>query len=164
MGNCGINLATGLQRLLDSQQSFVRNAHAVYLRVRNFAETPTENALYAQLGRSITPASGETGTTDILITPTPAVRMISQHNIGQSQGKLRFGARYFLISATWVASQNPGVSQSALEAYWRGPQIVGLVLDNQLFSIEEDAHEEIGGVTVLWTLSCNAVELSGGNP
>lgn len=154
--SCGINVGYGIQRILDAQQRYVRNAHPVYLRTRNF--TPPTNSLYAQLGYVITPTGEPTGTKDLEIMPRPAVRMISQHNIGMSQGKLRFGARSFIISATFVDKMNVGVDQSALEAFWRQPEIVGLVLDNQLFSIEQIAHEEFGGKTVLWTLDCNANE------
>lgn len=157
MGCSGVNIGYGLQRLIDAQQRFVRNAHPVYLRTRNF--TPPQNSLYAQLGYSITPGDAEAGTTDLCIMPRPAVRMISQHNIGMSQGKLRFGARTFVISATFVDNLNLGINQSALEAFWHGPTIVGLVVDLQLFSIEQVAHEEYGGKTVLWSIDCNANEV-----
>lgn len=152
----GINIGYGFQRILDAQMRFVRNSHPVYLRTRNF--TPPTSSMYSQLGYTITPEGQPSGTTDLLIQPPPSVRMISQHNIGMSQGKLRFGARTFNVSGSFVDSLNAGVDQSELEAFWRGPLIMGLVVDKQLFSIEQISHEDYGGKSILWVLDCNASE------
>lgn len=100
------------------------------------------------------------GTTDILIKPPPTVSMISMHNIGISGGKLRFGARAFAIAATWVAQQCIAQNISDQNQIWRNPNVVGLVCEGMLFSIEDIKHQELAGTTVTWTLICNNTELT----
>jgi hypothetical protein len=154
----GIQLGAGVQRLVDAHLRFVRAAAPVCLRLRNFPDV--QEYPWSQLGFAIAPTGTlETGTTDIVICPPPAIRMISVHNIGQSMGKLRFGARMFFISATFVENQmrEQGLTDQTL--VWRGSNVVGLVTDGLLFSIEDVAHEEVGGRTIAWTLMCNAGEL-----
>lgn len=154
MGNIGF----GIQRIIDAQQRFIRNVRQpVYMRVRNFTEP--QNALWAQLGYRLTPASGPTGTTDMLIDPPPMTRLESMHNIGMSNGKLRFGARSFVISQTFVSAVQSALELSAPEQVWIGQQVVGLVGYNVLWSIESYTPEDLGGETILWTLICNANEL-----
>lgn len=99
------------------------------------------------------------GTTDTQIKPQPSTNMVSVHNIGQSGGKLRFGARYFLISQTFVAAQVTARTLTDQNLVWRDPTVVGLVSENLLFSIEDISHEESSGQTISWMLTCNANEL-----
>jgi hypothetical protein len=155
----GLQFGRGFQRLVDAQMRYVRNAHTVYLRLRNFPDLQQVSQA-VQLGFALTPSGAGTniGTQDIQIDPPPSVKMISIHNIGQSMGKLRFGARQFLISATFVERQVAQQGLTDQDLVFRGPNVVGLVVDNQLFSIENIAHEELAGHTVVWTLTCNAAE------
>ena len=99
------------------------------------------------------------GTTDILITPPPNIEMVSTHNIGQSMGKLRFGARIVTVSQGFVAQQVSAQNLPDQNLVWRGPQVVGLVSENLLFSIEDVNHSELTGNTVFWYLTCNVSEL-----
>lgn len=99
------------------------------------------------------------GTTDILITPPPNIEMVSTHNIGQSMGKLRFGARIVTVSQGFVAQQAMAQNLPDQNLVWRGPQVVGLVSENLLFSIENVDHSELTGNTVFWYLTCNVSEL-----
>jgi len=157
VGYGGLNIGGGIQRLIDSQQRFVRNSRTdIYVRYRNF--TPPQNQLFGQLGFTITPASGPTGTTDVAILPPPETRLISQHNIGMSGGKLRFGAREFIISATFVNAQQSALGLSTPDKLWLSPQFVGLVGYSCLWTVEQIASEELGGIPVIWTLKCNANE------
>lgn len=164
MSSCGVNgIARGLQAVMDAQMRFMRNAHPVYLRLRNFPQSPVvAGNIFQQLGLPYTPLTGPTGTQDLLMSPPPSCRMMSQHNIGMSMGRLRFGARQFIVSGSFVNNLNCidslGLTQSQLEGFWRSPNVVGLVTDNTLFDIASVAHEELGGVTVLWTLDCNGPE------
>lgn len=153
----GVNIGGGIQRIIDNQQRYLRNVREpVYLRVRNFTEP--QNALWAQLGYTLTPASGSTGTTDMLIDPPPMTRMESMHNIGMSAGKLRFGARQFVISQTFVSAVQSALELSAPEQVWIGQQVVGLVGYGVVWSIEAYYPEDLGGETILWNLICNANE------
>jgi hypothetical protein len=153
----GLQFGFGMQRLIDAQMRYVRNAHTVYLRLRNFPDLQQVSQA-VQLGFAITPSGNQVGTEDIQIDPPPSVKMISIHNIGQSMGKLRFGARQFLISATFVEQQKALQGLTHQDLVFRGPNVVGLVVDNQLFSIENIAHEELAGHTVIYTLTCNGPE------
>ncbi|MDE2102961.1 MAG: hypothetical protein KGL39_37300 [Patescibacteria group bacterium] len=147
----------GLRRLVDAQQNFVRAGHPVYLRLRNFPVVQTQQ--WAELGFSITPSGSPTGTSDILIAPPPGVIMMSLHNIGMSAGKFRFGARQFMVSHSFVQAQmtTQGISDP-LQAnqIWEGSNVVGLVMEELLFSIEDVRHQEVAGETVWWLLRCNA--------
>ena len=80
----------GQQRLYDTAQQFFQAGHPVWLRVRNFPDvqnSATQPA--AALGFNVSPTGQATGTTDILITPQPAVESMSASNIARSMGKLR---------------------------------------------------------------------------
>ena len=158
MGNSGLNIGFGFQRLIDAQQRYVQGSRTpIFMRLRNFV--PPTNQLYAQLGYVITPVAGETGTTDIQIVPSPSTRMVSMHNIGMSSGKLRFGARYFLISASFVSAQQLALGLSTPDQLWLCPQFVGIHAYGLLWSVVEYISEEFGGVPVLWQISVNANEV-----
>lgn len=145
---------------IDANMRYLRNSHPVYLRLRNFTAPVQPGNIFAQLGFSQTPTSGPTGTTDFLIDPPPSVRMLSQHDIGMSMGKLLFGARQFGISGSFsckmAALLGLPYDQNGVEQFWYNTQIVGLVTDQLLFDIKQVDHEEVGGVTVMWTLLGNA--------
>jgi hypothetical protein len=152
-----VNFGLGFQRLIANNQQYMRAGDPVYLRLRNFPDV--QNQTWAQLGFSISPTgTAQIGTTDILITPPPGVEMISLHNIGQSMGKLRFGARLFVISANFTDAQVKAQGLSDESLVWRGPNVVGLYCDNQLFSIENINHKEVAGKTVVWMLTCQSNE------
>lgn len=152
----GLNLGLGVQRLIDAQQRYIQNSrYPVMYRVRNFSSQ--QNQLYAQLGYVISP-TGQTGTSDIQIVPPPMTKLISQHNIGMSSGRLRFGAREFVISGSFVEAQQSAFGLATPDDVWTFPQFVGIYAYNVLWSIEQIAPEEVGGMTILWTLRCNANE------
>lgn len=155
----GPNFGYGFQRLIDSHQRYMRAGSTVYLRLKNFPDTQED--LYSELGFMASPSGNSEllGTTDIEISPPCSVEPVSVHNIGQSMGKLRFGAKVFVVSATFVDAQvaEQGLSDQSL--VWRGSNVVGLVADNQLFSIEDVVKKEIAGKTVVWILTCNAAEI-----
>lgn len=158
MGYSGLNIGFGIQRLVDAQQRYTQASRVpIFMRLRNFV--PPTNELYAQLGYTITPGVGQTGTSDILIAPPPSTRLVSMHNIGMSSGKLRFGARYFIISGTFVNAQQAALGVSTPEHLWMSPQFVGIYAYGVLWSVEQYSSEELGGVPVLWILTCNANEI-----
>lgn len=159
----GINFAIGIRRLLDAQQMYMRNTFPFYLRIKNFVDTQPQT--WSQLGFAITPGTPDVGTTDIPIKPPPYSRMVSQRNILMSEGKLRFGARVITISGTFVDAQvrAQGITAPTWEEkqnlVWRSPQVIGLVSEALVFSIEDIAHEELAGQTISWILTCNVGEI-----
>jgi hypothetical protein len=158
MGYNGLNLGFGVQRLIDAQQRYIQNSRTpIMFRLRNFV--PPQNQLYAQLGFTIAPSGSMTGTSDIQITPPPMTKLISQHNIGMSEGKLRFGAREFVISGSFVDAMQSALGLSSPDQVWWCPQVVGIFAYGILFTIEQYAPEEIGGQSILWTLRTNAGEI-----
>ena len=99
------------------------------------------------------------GFTDILIDPPPNIEMVSMHNIGQSGGKLRFGARIVTVSQGFVAQQAAAQGLTDQNLVWRGPQVVGLVSESLMFSIVDINHSELSATSVYWYLTCNVSEL-----
>ena len=153
----GINFGLGVRRLLDAQQKFTRAGLPTYLRLKNFS--PIQGQTWAQMGFRITPSIGATGTVDIVIDPQPSVVNMSLHNIGQSMGKLRLGAKRFLISSTFSDKIAKQYSLSNERQVWEGANVVGLVYDGLLHSIEDIQPEQAAGKTISWILICNANEV-----
>lgn len=155
--NCLPSFACGVQGLLD-QQLGGNNYKPVYLRMRNFAPTePIIDSPAAQLGFSVPASDG--GTTDYLINPLVAYQAVSMFNIGNSGGKLRFGARKFQVSNTFVRkimTTYPAITHE--REVWEGRQTVGLVTDGLLFSIEGIYHDAVSGQPVMWFLTANSNE------
>lgn len=157
MGYSGLNLGFGIQRLIDAQQRYTQASRVpIFMRLRNF--TPPTNELYAQLGYTITPVSGGTGTSDIKIDPPPSSRLVSMHNIGMSGGKLRFGARTFILSGTFINAQQAALGLATPDDLWLCPQFVGIYAYGVLWTVMEYSPEELGGIAVVWSLTCNANE------
>lgn len=150
------NLALGMTRLIDAHQAYFQAAGTIYLRLRNF--TDVQETDWATLGFVISPSGGNTGTVDVLI-PNADSMMMSQHDIGQSMGKLRFGARQVLVSQTFVAAQVAAQNLTDQTLVWRGQNVVGLIIDGLLFEIAQYWHEEVSGTTVSWGLQVNASEI-----
>jgi hypothetical protein len=142
---------------------YVRNGLPVYLRLRNFPDL--QNNLAVQMGFAISPSGGQLGTTDILIGPPlgppPAVQSLSMHSIGMSEGKLRFGAKEFLISSTFSDNMVRLQGYANETDVWSAPNVVGLVTNGALYSIEDIRFEQLAGKTVTWKLLTNAVGVGG---
>jgi len=156
----GISFGTGMQYLFDAHQRYTRAALPVFLRVKNFKEEGD----YIEVGVPYAPTgtqSFETGYTDIRIIPPPAVQDVSMHNIGLMAGALRFGARIFIVSNSFVVNQMEQYQLTDPYSVFRqrdGYEAVGLLYNNRLFSIESMTHKEIAGKTINWKLICNALE------
>jgi hypothetical protein len=164
----GIPFGQGLQFLVDAQQRYVRAGLPVYLRVKNWAEEGDYLEVgvpYAPTGNTAETAAA--GYTDILIDPPPQVQDVSLHNIGLLAGRLNFGSRIFLISNSWVLSQMAEFQLTDPYSVFRardGNQAVGLLYNQRLFSIESLTHKEVAGLTILWKLTCNALEIVTDSP
>lgn len=157
MGSCLPSFACGIQSLLNQQLSG-NNFKPVYLRMRNFVPTePIIESPAAQLGYTVPASDG--GTTDELINPLVSYTPVSAYNIGNSGGKLRFGARKFNVSNTFVSRIMSKYGIAFGRQVFEGRQTVGLVTDGVLFSIEGVDHEEVSGQSVMWFLVANANEL-----
>lgn len=167
----GIPFAAGIQMLLDGQRQYLRGGLDCFIRVNNFAPSGD----FIEVGVPYAP-SGDAylnqGFVDILILPPPATKSVPFHDIGISGGKLMFGARIFWISHTFVQKMldtypnikggynvfrnwdSPdGTSQTDGTAY-----VMGLIYNNQLYSIDDIGRTEVGGVTIDWKLTCNTQE------
>lgn len=153
----GFQFGYGFQQLIDARMRWLVVSGPVYYRRRKFDPETSRATDAARLGFGVTLAGGA-GTEDILIDPPASYQMLSVHNIGMSAGKLRFGARQFLVSATWVSAQACEQGLSDPSEVWRSNRTVGLVTDNLLFSIEDVTHADLGQV-LGWMLTCNANEL-----
>jgi hypothetical protein len=153
----GPNFAIGLQRLQDARMRYLRTSCPTWIRYKNFGDV--RNQQWAQLGFQITPnpADAPVGTTDVFIDPWPCHNTMSLHNIGMSGGKLRFGAVQFFISATFITQQAALLGLPDPYQVWE--QVLGLVSENVLFSIEDIQHEDVSGQILNWIIVCNRNEL-----
>ena len=153
------SLGGSLQFLIDNNLTFVRSGHDAYLRLRNFPDQQTQT--YSQLGFSVVPTGNvpTTGYTDVLIVPPPSVLPVSVHNIGQSMGKLRFGAKIFGVSNTFIANQaaDMGITDDLYDIFIN-QYVIGIYYEDMLFSIENITRRVVGGATIFWNLTCNHVE------
>ena len=158
----GMLFASGLEMLLDGQLRFTRGGLQCFLRAQNFANQGD----FQEVGVPFAPTgtdAAQTGYTDILIDPPPAVTAISTHDIGLSGGKLMFGARKFLISDTFVSNmmqQYPGiVDPYDVFRNWDGQTpVIGIIYDNRMFSIEDIMPRELAGQRISWTIKANYIE------
>ena len=154
----GINFGLGIQRLVDAQQKYMRAGAPVYLRVRNTLPDQSNDA--EGLGFPVA-ASGAMvgGTTDILISPPPAVNVLSIGAIGMSGGQLRLGARNFLISGTFVREIAQRFSFPDLMEVWRSGLVVGLVTENVLYAIVGvPSSDDVAALSVTWMVTGNGPE------
>jgi len=154
----GIPFAYGVRFLYDQHLSFWRPGLPVALRIRNF-EVPESG--YAELGFSFSPSGQmalDQGFTDICIKPQPEVKDVSFRDIGLNQGRLNFGARIFAVSHTFVLRRMKEMKYTDPYQVWRDPSVIGIFYNGRLFSIVVPLHEEYGGQTLVWNLTCNAPE------
>lgn len=156
--------AQGLVMVVDGQMRYLREGQQTFLRLQNFPN----NGDFQEVGVPYAPtgtasAANQTGFTDILIDPPPETTDVPDRDIGLSGGKLMFGAREFIISATFVQDMRqeyPGVTDD-IQVFrnWDGiTPVIGIVYSNQLFSIEDILSREFGGQIISYTLMCNAIE------
>ena len=153
----GPDFSFGVQRLIGAVQRYTGATTPVYMRFRNYATLPQTQA--AMLGLPVTPdpLMVTPGTSDVLVDPPPSMNTLSLHDIGISGGKLRFGAKSFLIQAGWVSAQAQTFGFTDPKLVFN--QAVGVVNENMLYSIEDIQHEAVTGCIVSWILVCNANEL-----
>jgi hypothetical protein len=157
----GLPMGEGLRFLIDGQTRFLRSGLEVFLRVQNFKPSGD----WQEMGFVYTPSNpADTGYADIVIDPPPQVKDVSMHNIGMSGGKLLIGARYFIISQTFVnkiREQNTNIPDDiSVWSAWDGETpVVGIMYENRMHQIVTYAHNEIGGETITWRLTCNRVDV-----
>jgi hypothetical protein len=150
--------AWGIRSLADTYFRYFQPGLACALRLQ-VVDTSTVD--YGRLGfvPSVTGAQpGQSGVVDIPIQPPADVQEVSMHNIGQSGGRLQFGARTFLVSHTFVLQQMQDRDLQDPYLVWRDPLVMGLYYNQRLFSIESITHEDVGSEVTLWKLVCNAME------
>ena len=161
----------GLQMMLDGQQRYVRGGFQCFLRVQNFPPTGAFQELGLQIAATGSMPNGS-GFTDILIDPPPEILDVSMHNIGQSGGKLQFGAKIFKISHTFVEvilMTYPAI----LDSYdvfrdWDGglnqtgqqtASTIGFIYGDRMYSVEDIKQSVAGGRILEWVVTGNVHEL-----
>lgn len=149
--------ANGLRMISDGWLRFFQPGLSCWLRLQVFDPSSTD---FAQLGFIPTVTGAVSGVMDIPVQPPADVKEISLHNIGMSGGKLRFGAREFVVSHTFVAQQMQACGYTDPMQVFNDPAVLGLYYDSRIFSIESITHEDFGGDYVLWHLLCNASEVT----
>lgn len=154
--------AFGIRRLIDANQRYMRTGLPMYIRTKNFTDSPAT----AELGFVFVPtASGaQVGTTDVLISPPPTISLVSMHSLAMAQQagvELRAGARKVVISHTWVEQQQKLLGYATPQLVFNSPNVVGLVTDNLLLEIVQLIHKDVFGQYLEWILTCNTSEVSG---
>ncbi len=156
--------AQGLVMVMDGQSRYIREGNQTFLRLQNFPNSGD----FQEVGVPWAPtgtagAANQTGFTDILIEPPPESTDIPDRDIGLSGGKLMFGARRFLVSVTFVQDMQqeyPNIlSSTDVFRRWDGnTPVIGIVYNNQMYSIEDILSRELGGQVISYTLMCNSME------
>jgi hypothetical protein len=159
----GILYASGLEMVLDGQLRYTRGGLQCFLRAQNFQAQGD----WQEVGVSFSPtgtALAQTGFTDILIDPPPAVTAISSRDIGLSGGRLQFGARKFFISNTFVSNMMDKYQITDPYDVFRNwdakTPVIGIVYDNRMFSIVDPVPREIAGERISWTVTANYNEIA----
>jgi hypothetical protein len=148
--------AWGIRSLADTFFRYFQPGLPCFLRLQ---QVDAQGEDYGQIGFMPAVTGAVSGIQDIPVDPPPDVQEVSLHNIGIMGGKLRFGARRFLISNLFVLNQMRDRNLSDPYLVWSDPLVVGLFYNQRLFSIESITHEEVGGETTLWSLVCNSSEI-----
>jgi len=154
-----LTFGEGIRMLLDGHYRFVRSGLRVYLRVQNF----NNSGGFQELGVPL-PAATDSGYTDIMVDPPPAVTDVSMHNIGMSGGKLLMGARSFKVNHSFVLAMRDkykGIPDDISVFFnWDGTaKVVGFVYENRMHEIVTYKHTDVAGETISWTLTCNRVDV-----
>lgn len=162
----GVPIGAGLRFLQDAHQRFTRSGTPVHLRVKNFTEEKADGSPeeYIEVGVEFAPSgTHETGVTDILIDPPPAVQDVSPRNVGKEMySRLNFGSHIFHISHTWVQQQMDELrikEPTDVFGIRDGKRAVGLVFLGQLFEVEKVTHDIAGGEFIGWKVIGNALEV-----
>ena len=162
MGYPPFGLGFGARFLLDAHQNWAAEGLPVYLRIRNADDSQQE---FADIGFDVTVTSSNlisgAGTTDLIILPQPTVQEVNLNDIGIMGGKLMFGAKRFFISHTWVLNQMQEMGYTnPLDVFLDPSRVVGIYYDNQLHTIEQLTHDDLGGSVLYWKVVCNAAQLN----
>lgn len=143
----------GIRNLSDNWMRYYQPGLACYLRLKVVNVDQDE---FAELGFVPSVTGDLSGVTDILVDPPPDTKEVSLENIGLNSAKLRFGAREFLVSQTFVLNQMAKQGYTDMYQVWNDPLVLGFYYNNRLFTIESITHEDVGGQPTLWRLVCNA--------
>lgn len=145
---------------MDAHQNWTGEGLPVYLRVQNSDDSAQD---YVDTGFEVTVTTPYlltgAGTQDLLVIPPPLVEPLSLMDIGIMGGKLMFGARKFTISHTWVMQQMAQMGyQNPLMVFNDPSRVIGLYHDNQVWTIEQVNHIDLGGTILYWEILCNAAQ------
>lgn len=145
-----------MRNLLDNHQRATHPGLTVYLRVENAVDDEEEFVTY---GFQVAVTGSElAGTSDIEIEPPPDVQALSQRDIGLLGANLKFGAHSFLISHTWVLKRMEELALTDPRQVFRAANVVGIVYQERLYSIEELKPEDVHNETISWMVLGNALE------
>lgn len=160
MSSYGPSFSTGARWMIDAHQRFWRTTGPVFLRLKNFLDAQVQGGLQStSLGFSVTGGITNPGYKDVAILPPPSQTAVSQHSIAMSMGVLRFGARSFFVSHTFVQTQMTAQGLTDPSLVWRGTNVVGLVSEGRLYSIVQYLPEYLSGDIISWSLLANVGEL-----
>jgi len=155
----------GIRSLADTYLSFWQPGLPCWLRIKQVVPElvkPVHDV--SALGFQPAVSGGQSGVVDIPIVPPPEVREVTRHNIGLSGGRLRIGARVFLISHTFVINRMAQVGFTDPEQVFSDGSVVGFFYDGRIFNMESVTHEDQAGQPIFWTIVGNAIEILSQQP
>lgn len=145
-----------LREFFDANQKFTDPGYKVYLRLKNEDEGSKE---FAEYGFQVAVTDDSTsGFTDIEIYPSPYVSKVSLHDIGLNSAKLFFGAAEFAVSGNFVTELARVLGYEDEYQVFRNTNVIGLMYNNRLYSIESAVPEATADETIYWSILCNAQE------
>jgi hypothetical protein len=159
------NFNFGLRSLYDTQLRFFQPGLPCYLRIDNLSpDVRGTVGSVAALGFQPTVSGNLSGVTDILIDPPPEVKEVPWRNIGLNLARLRFGARIFTISHTFVANRQALLAFTDPEQVFRDASVQGILYSGRIYNMESVTHEDLAGQPIIWTIIGNAIEVQSQQP
>ena len=148
-----------LRRILDTTLKVTKPGLPTFLRIQNIDDSQKD---YTKFGFIWTPTQpddqADTGFTDLQIAPPPDVSPVSMHNIGILGTRLQFGAHKFMISHTFVINQMNLNSLTDPYQVWRAKNIIGIVYNQRIFSLESIVPITAGADIISWDIVGNMIE------
>lgn len=150
--------------LLDANSNFFSAGLPVFYRIRNFNEAAVGESV-SEMGFQVTPlvtGGPVPGTTDSQICPQPSVELLSLRMIAdavKAGTALRFGARKFNISHSWVQKIQVAAGYANPRSVFNDKVVVGIYHDGLLFEIMSFTHNDVYGAIISWDLLCNANDI-----
>jgi len=149
----------GARYMMDQTMKFTGEGLPVFLRMQPVDESVND---VADIGFIVTVSgslTGSAGYTDHQIIPQPIMEVGNSNRIGVEETQMQFGPTNFTISQTWVLQMMDQFGYIDPLQVFRDRRVIGLVVNNEIYSIENISDRHAGGQIVYWDLVTKKADL-----